>query len=256
MNCHEFQLTVHDLWRRQSRDAALRRAALDHAGSCARCRRLLAAARSLSTGLRLLAEGSESEQAPPKVEAALLESFKQETRLARARRGPPRWELMRWALARWVLAAAAALVLMVGVLGVRSWLSHRPVIQAKHGQSSGPAAPKEGAGESQPNLQTATLGREGITPSSAQGRGSSHTSERTSPAEVARTTNFTTDFVPLSGVQDPLDFEEAEVVRVSLPRSALADLGLPVSEDSGATTINAEVLIAEDGTARAIRFQP
>jgi len=62
------------------------------------------------------------------------------------------------------------------------------------------------------------------------------------------------DFLPLGGVLDPLDFEQAEVVRVSLPGSALADLGLPLNEDAEAATITAEVLIAEDGTARAIRF--
>ncbi len=46
----------------------------------------------------------------------------------------------------------------------------------------------------------------------------------------------------------------SQLVRVSLPRTELARFGFPVSQDSAAASVNADVLLAEDGTATAVRF--
>jgi len=45
MDCKDFQLVVHDLWREDQLDAAERREGLDHAADCPACRRLLSRAR-------------------------------------------------------------------------------------------------------------------------------------------------------------------------------------------------------------------
>lgn len=65
---------------------------------------------------------------------------------------------------------------------------------------------------------------------------------------------YATDFVPLSygGVQKPM--ESGEVIRMEMPRSALIAFGLPVSVDRADTPVKAELLLGEDGMARAIRF--
>jgi len=65
---------------------------------------------------------------------------------------------------------------------------------------------------------------------------------------------YATDFVPLSygSVQKPM--ESGEVIRMEMPRSALIAFGLPVNVDRADTPVKAELLLGEDGMARAIRF--
>jgi hypothetical protein len=65
---------------------------------------------------------------------------------------------------------------------------------------------------------------------------------------------YATDFIPLSygGVRKPM--ESGEVVRLEMPRSALIAFGLPVNVEHADTPVKAELLLGEDGMARAIRF--
>ena len=48
--------------------------------------------------------------------------------------------------------------------------------------------------------------------------------------------------------------ERGQIVRVRLPRSALTVFGLPVNEEHVEETIRADVVLGEDGLARAVRF--
>jgi hypothetical protein len=63
-----------------------------------------------------------------------------------------------------------------------------------------------------------------------------------------------TDFIPLSygGVQKPM--ESGEVIRLQMPRPALIAYGLPVNVEQADAPVKAELLLGEDGMARAIRF--
>ena len=62
----------------------------------------------------------------------------------------------------------------------------------------------------------------------------------------------TTDFLPLS--YDPAPAGTTSVVRVQLPREALIAFGLPVNEDRTEDLVQADLLLDEDGLARAVRF--
>ena len=62
----------------------------------------------------------------------------------------------------------------------------------------------------------------------------------------------TTEFYPL--LEDAPPFERGELLRVSLPASAMRSIGLPVSEDRLTETVQADVLVGQEGLARAIRF--
>src|ERR1041384_3579796 len=61
-----------------------------------------------------------------------------------------------------------------------------------------------------------------------------------------------TPFVSLVAGSAPLT--SGQLVRVSMPRSALATLGLPVNPARGGDAVKADVLLGEDGLAQAIRF--
>jgi len=231
--------------REQPLDTEVRREGLAHVSACASCAGLLAASHSLSIRLRTLAAESELKQAPASVEAALLEAFQQQRRRASAVRRPSRWELARCVLARWVPAVAAVAVLALA-LAVRYRHAPGPVREVQRVQGSAPSATRvQPAGDSKPTSP--------LVADSTRRQASSVKLHSSRASAVTLEEEFT-DFVPLAGFADPLDLDQGEVVRVSLPSSAVADLGLPVNEDAQETTMLAEVLIAEDGTARAIRF--
>ena len=63
-----------------------------------------------------------------------------------------------------------------------------------------------------------------------------------------------TDFLPLTFVADSAAQESGHVVRVSVPRSALIAFGVPMNVERAGEFIMADVMIGDDGLARAIRF--
>jgi hypothetical protein len=75
---------------------------------------------------------------------------------------------------------------------------------------------------------------------------------RPKPTRAAVKREVVTDFIPV--MVDPDPFERGRLVRVKLPRSALTAFGLPVNEERFEERIQADVLVGEDGLARAIRF--
>jgi hypothetical protein len=70
----------------------------------------------------------------------------------------------------------------------------------------------------------------------------------------AKDSEYATDFFPLSYGGDQKTIERGEVIRVQMPRSALIRLGLPVNVERADTPVKADLLVGEDGLARAIRF--
>ena len=61
-----------------------------------------------------------------------------------------------------------------------------------------------------------------------------------------------TQFFPLMDAPPP--FERGELVRVTLPASAMLSVGMPVPEEHLNDRVQADVLIGQEGFARAIRF--
>lgn len=68
------------------------------------------------------------------------------------------------------------------------------------------------------------------------------------PPEVA------TKFYALPDADVFAPVEDGMVVRVQLPRSAMRMIGLPVNEERAAERIRADVVLGQDGIARAVRF--
>jgi len=61
-----------------------------------------------------------------------------------------------------------------------------------------------------------------------------------------------TQFFPLLDVAPP--FESGELLRVTVPASTMRRVGLPVNEDHLTDRVYADVLVGQEGLARAIRF--
>jgi hypothetical protein len=69
---------------------------------------------------------------------------------------------------------------------------------------------------------------------------------------ATRPQEMVTDFFPLMDPAPP--FERGQLLRVELPASAMQMVGLPVREDRLADSVQADVLVGEEGLPRAIRF--
>jgi hypothetical protein len=63
-----------------------------------------------------------------------------------------------------------------------------------------------------------------------------------------------TDYIPLAHGGGLVSGDGGQLVRVELPRSALTRFGLPVNAETAGGRVKADVLLGEDGLARAIRF--
>ena len=74
------------------------------------------------------------------------------------------------------------------------------------------------------------------------------------PAIPAADVPAATQFIPLVPVADIEQTRGAYVVSAPMPRTMLADLGLPVSPARAAEPIASELLVRADGTVLAVRF--
>jgi flavin-dependent dehydrogenase len=77
---------------------------------------------------------------------------------------------------------------------------------------------------------------------------------RAENVQLANHAEIATDFIPLSSMTAVSLQDGGQIVRVKLPRSALANFGLPVNMDRYNEKVKADVLIGVDGLAHAIRF--
>jgi hypothetical protein len=83
-----------------------------------------------------------------------------------------------------------------------------------------------------------------VRPPTVDPAGSVATSARPVPGEIA------TEFFPLMYSNVPVT--NGEAVRLELPQTALASFGIEADDASG--TVLADVLVGQDGLARAVRF--
>jgi hypothetical protein len=262
MKCERFQVIAGELARNEIMDADERADALAHAAACESCEEILAWQSSLSEGFRSLAQETKAAQAPPAVEDKMLAAFRERTRVVSIPASPLRRRF-------WISAAAAVLLLAVGILGWRWYLvsAPQPIEQASSRNAAaniGTTAPVKppvvAVSPSQPpNAPTSLVSRrfqsrQSTTPAAKHDVAKRATTQPSLSAATHEPKEITTAFVPL-GYGSALDLQDGgQMVRVELPRSALARFGLPMNMNRANEKIKADVLVGADGLARAIRF--
>ncbi len=250
MNCQLFEELIVDLVRENSLEDAVRSQALGHAASCVRCAALLEAQRSLTSTLKLA--GAEDGDAPVYVEASLLAAYR-----ARRAQMPREGDTSRppglIAYVYWGIAAALCVVLL-------GWGSFR-LLQMQLG---GPVTRQAQTAATFDTPQAARI--EPVPAPAAQKlqlpavvARLEPAAKRTAPGKpVAKTQpvegEIATDFFPLTSGTEIATMESGQIVRVLLPRNAMAAYGLPVNQERLDEPVSAQVLIGQDGVARAIRF--
>ena len=203
----------------------------------------------LTRGLKALAAEMDQLEAPADVERKVLEAF-------RARQVVRPISARRWNARYWVAAAVAAMLLIaVSVVAYR--LSRRVDDQRN--------AVKQEQPQSVPKVDDKTINQEQVAGVQEQEplatvvrpkhvrHTNVHRPENTQLANHVNT-EVATDFIPLT-YMTPVNLQDGgQIVRVELPRSALANFGLPVNMDRYNEKVKADVLLGVDGMAHAIRF--
>jgi hypothetical protein len=193
----------------------------------------------LTSGLQLLAEEMASQDAPPEIEQKLREAF-------RARAVVVPMPVRRRYTGYWVAAGIAAVLLIaVSVIALRSRTDPPKPVNAQ--QTEQPRIKEE---EPRPVLETPKV--EEVVAQKPRRR----TVRRPANSAIANHVNreIATDFMPL-GYLNPATLQDGgQIIRVELPRSSLANFGLPVNMNRYHEKVKADVLLGADGLAHAIRF--
>jgi hypothetical protein len=252
MNCQRFEDVVNDIAREQILEVTVRSEALGHARECRHCAVRLEDELALTLRLRDLATSFKPAGASERVKAQLLSAFGEMSSVG----SPP----FRSRKLYWVSAIAAMLLIMFAV-SIFQLRRAKPAVPARNAGNdvaviyetlpaprpssssmSTSAAPHTPVLTTQKTVLTARHGRRGAT-----------VTNRAKP-DVGGNNEIATDFLPVTygGVANLED--GGRMVRVELPRSAMASFGLPVNMDRANERVKADVLLGVDGLAHAIRF--
>ena len=198
----------------------------------------------LTSGLQLLAEEMASHDAPPEIEQKLREAF-------RARAVVVPMPVRRRYTGYWVAASIAAMILIaVSVIALRSRTEPAKPVNAQQTQQPRSKEEEPGPEEFRPVLETPKA--QEVVAQKPRRR----TVRRTPNSTIANHVNreIATDFMPL-GYLNPATLQDGgQIIRVELPRSSLANFGLPVNMNRYHEKVKADVLLGADGLAHAIRF--
>lgn len=277
MNCQNFEIIVNELARRQMMQADVREQALAHTSECEACALRLADERALTQQLCAVTIEMKEMEAPARIETELLAAFREHrsstnqftSQFTRQRHSA----IYDWRY--WGTAAAAILLIVIGIAAMRSRQSqvaaespYVPTFGPKvaDNQNAKPpdiveqpkpaSLPEQGPrlASHNPKRHANALSKRS---SSADGRSEGAASVPDKDSMVAANyggNEIATEFLPV-GYASPMSLQDGgQVMRVELPRSALAGFGLPVNMDRVNERVKADVLVGPDGQAQAIRF--
>jgi hypothetical protein len=272
MNCDQVVSHLTELARREPMESGLQADCQRHLVACEECRERFAEVEFLQRTLWLAARAERRQEASPAVEQRLLAALRQEREATFARQSVR--QSVRWWSSRLLWRSAAVLLLAAGLaltfwaLTFREWptrqaetrstpdlvaVSPPPVgAEAAH-NTPGPALARVIA--EPPRPQRLRPVRASRTAALAPVRPSSATTDASAPAGAAlETEEALTDYLLLNPGQRFYPLERGQLIRVMVPRSTLGSFGFPVNPERAMTPVKADLVVGEDGMARAIRF--
>ena len=197
----------------------------------------------------------ETASATANTKAALLEAFRAQTAVPIARTKPRTLPASRKVLA---LAAMIALLAVPAGFAVWRWSTATGTAPAAAPEiaTSVPASGTEARPAVVPLPQTVDAAPQTDSQTVPAVRSVRRSTPRrattTATGEQARET--VTEYIPLTYLDDATAMESGQVVRIDVPRSSLAAFGLPVAQDRLDERVKADIIVGDDGLARAIRF--
>jgi hypothetical protein len=200
----------------------------------------------LTRELHSLADEMNQLEAPASVETSVLEAF-------RARRVVVPITVKRPKSRYWLAAVAAMLLIAISVIALRWQLdseTSRETIAGTPSPDKPTNPPRNDELQKEPEYQVVNE-----PPKRNERKPVRQRVRRPENAQVANhVREVATDFIPLRSMNAASLQDGGQIVRVELPRSALANFGLPVNMDRYNEKVKADVIFGVDGLAHAIRF--
>ena len=202
----------------------------------------------LTSALKALASEMEALGAPDAVEHKVLEAFRKQNNV--------RPFVPKRSNSRYWIAAAVAAMLLIAISVVAYRMNYRvnddPTLVKQSQPQSSPQVREEPVKQEQ---QQVAVVQDEPSPQAPRPRRVRHPNvRRPENVQLANHAEVATDFIPLSYMTAVNLQDGGQIVRVELPRSALANFGLPVNMDRYNEKVKADVLVGVDGLAHAIRF--
>jgi len=153
---------------------------------------------------------------------------------------------------RWLVALAAAAAVIIAV-SAAVWFTRQPVTPdnvtaGPNVSTTDPAGPKAGTTHAAA-LKAGPTDTGGATNAAIAPRLPRRASRNTLPPVIRPA-----GFVPVPAAAALPRFESGVIVRVALPVTALPSYGIDISPASSGQPVEADVLLGQDGLARAIRL--
>ena len=209
-------------------ETTAQREAIAHAKTCARCARRLANEQKLSAVVAAVVMEDSQRVAPAAVEQMLMAEFRKQHE--RSKRQGAWW-------ARAALVAAAAALIVAAAVSLR----RAPDKQTVQTMTKPPEV----------HVTPAVIAP-AVRAVAKAVRALRKAPRKSTNAPAVAQREVMTEFIPI--VFDPEPIERGQIVRIRLPLAALASFGLPLNEEHPEEAIRADVVLGEDGLARAVRF--
>ena len=242
MSCGEYEDTILDVARGVAGDLETA-VLLRHVEECSGCSRRLGRERALTADLRALDAVTPGDEPSPGVEAGLLAAF-----AARQRSIPAPAEAGRGRSWQAWMAAAAALMLVVSA----------SLMVRREGQAPPPGALARLVTRPAPGVRAFDALPSGVTGQQAALATLRATAvparDATPGVVVAPAADSPGAFVPWPGAAALPAFENGELVRTELPASVLPLLGIAGANQAAQATVVVDVVVGQDGYARAVRL--
>ena len=218
--------------------SADRQADLDrHLRECRRCAARLEGERATSAALRRLALDVEEPPPDPESERAILAAFDAAWAQPRVHAPSRRWRPL----------AAAAILALAATL---AWVIPGRRAPASNGTPApGASVPRAGEVAARPPAVATP------PPATANAKTVARPPRNNRPIVAAQASHGASEFVRWPGASALPAFESGQLVRVDLPVSVVLSLGL-VPTGSQIGVVRADVLVGQDGFARAVRLAP
>ncbi len=255
MNCSECIELITDLARRDLVDARERDDAIEHMSTCEPCAATLERERALQAVLLAVKDEDIALEAPREIRANLQSAFRTQEPVVVVTK-PVR---MRFGVA----GLAAAAVLTLAVAAASYWSSSRtPSEVSKVEPPHASATPDRGFAPVPPVREVVVPAKNRMTKHKVRSERvvastsyqATVTSELGEFRPVRMGNELATEFIPLRETRGLPPSESGQVIRIEMPRSALAYFGFSMASEQPGQKVKADVLMADDGLARAIRF--
>ena len=241
MKCHSLRDAIVELARGREAGPGTVAAIDSHLEHCAACAALMARERQLSQGLRALAAATAADRPPDALGRRLMEVFAE-------RQLTPERSVARQATG-WMRAAAA--VLLTGAAVAWWWSARR---EPSAGSAMTTSAVRADARKPEPARASGAVltdDRPRTTPVLAASDRPRAARRRTvSGSPVVRPVGF----VALPGAAGLPDFESGQIIRMEIPLTSLPTYGIEILPDAQGSPVKADLLVGQDGQARAIRL--